>query len=70
MSDARDEHGQLLSDTERLTRVGKFLRSTSLDELPELWNVLVGEMSLVGQSWPRLSEQCPAEVKWIPAGLC
>ncbi len=48
MSDARDEHGQLLSDAHRLNRVGKFLRSTSLDELPELWNVVVGEMSLVG----------------------
>lgn len=48
MADARDASGKLLSDGERLTRTGRFLRSTSLDELPELWNVLVGEMSLVG----------------------
>lgn len=43
-----DERGEALPDSERLTPFGKFLRSTSLDELPELWNVLRGEMSLVG----------------------
>lgn len=48
MTDNCDEHGVLLSDTERLTPFGKFLRSTSMDELPELLNVLRGEMSLVG----------------------
>lgn len=48
MSNARDAGGRLLPDGERLTRVGRFLRSTSLDELPELWNVLTGDMSLVG----------------------
>ena len=48
MTDARDENGELLSDEIRLTRFGKLLRSTSLDELPELWNILRGDMSLVG----------------------
>ncbi|MCB8920910.1 MAG: sugar transferase [Ardenticatenaceae bacterium] len=48
MTDARNEHGDLLPDGERLTKFGKFLRAASLDELPELWNVLKGEMSLVG----------------------
>jgi sugar transferase EpsL len=48
MIDQRDAHGNLLPDAERLTKFGKFLRAGSLDELPELWNVLKGEMSLVG----------------------
>ncbi|AER67527.1 Undecaprenyl-phosphate galactose phosphotransferase [Thermovirga lienii DSM 17291] len=48
MTDERDEEGNLLPDEQRLTRLGIFLRSTSLDELPELFNVLKGDMSLVG----------------------
>ena len=48
MTGARDSVGQLLSDAQRLTTLGAILRKLSLDELPELWNVLRGEMSLVG----------------------
>src|ERR1043165_5300496 len=48
MTNARGPDGKLLSDPERLTRFRRFLRSSSLDELPELWNVLIGEMSIVG----------------------
>ena len=48
MLDLRDENGNLLPDEERLTRVGRFLRCLSLDEIPELWNVIKGDMSLVG----------------------
>ena len=48
MTDARDEKGELLPDAERLTAFGSFLRSTSLDELPELWNIFRGDMSLIG----------------------
>ena len=48
MTDEKDENGNLLPDEQSLTKFGKFLRSTSLDELPELWNIVKGDMSIVG----------------------
>lgn len=58
MTDERDSEGNLLPDADRLTKVGRFVRSTSIDELPQLWNVLKGDMSLIG---PR-----PLLVQYLP----
>ena len=58
MTDERDSEGNLLPDGERLTKAGRFIRSTSIDELPQLWNVLKGDMSLIG---PR-----PLLVQYLP----
>lgn len=58
MTDERDVDGKLLPDADRLTKVGRFVRSTSIDELPQLWNVFKGDMSLIG---PR-----PLMVKYLP----
>ena len=58
MTDAKDNHGNLLSDNERITAIGSFVRKWSLDELPQLFNVLKGDMSLIG---PR-----PLLFKYLP----
>ena len=58
MTDKKDEKGNLLADEKRLTKFGKALRSTSLDELPELWNILKGDMAIVGPR-PLLVEYLP-----------
>lgn len=58
MTDECDENGNLLPDEKRLTKVGKFVRSTSLDELPQLWNIFKGEMSLIGPR-PLLPQYLP-----------
>ena len=58
MTDERDEQGNLLPDSVRLTKFGNFLRATSLDELPELWNIFKGDMSIIG---PR-----PLLVSYLP----
>jgi len=58
MTDERDSAGNLLPDAQRLTKAGRFVRSTSIDELPQLWNVLTGDMSLIG---PR-----PLRVEYLP----
>lgn len=58
MTDERDADGKLLPDADRLTKVGRFVRSTSVDELPQLWNVFKGDMSLIG---PR-----PLLVQYLP----
>lgn len=63
MTNKKDSNGQLLPDSERLTKFGKFLRSTSLDELPELFNILKGDMSFIGPR-PLLVQYLPFYKEW------
>lgn len=58
MTDERDANGKLLPDAQRLTKVGRFVRSTSIDELPQLWNVLKGDMAFIGPR-PLLMQYLP-----------
>lgn len=58
MTDERDNNGNLLPDAMRITKIGKFIRSTSLDELPQLWNVMKGDMALIGPR-PLLPQYLP-----------
>ena len=74
MTDERNEIGELLSDEKRLTNFGKFLRKTSLDELPQFWNVIKGDMSLIGPR-PLLIEYLPMYTTeerkrhWVKPGI-
>lgn len=74
MTDQRDEKGELLSDEKRLTAFGKFLRKTSLDEIPQFWNVIKGDMSLIGPR-PLLIEYLPMYTNeekkrhWVKPGI-
>ena len=74
MRDTRDDHGNLLADNQRLTTIGKIFRNLSLDELPQLWNILKGEMSFVGPR-PLLPEYLPLynleqqKRHWVKPGI-
>lgn len=74
MTDERNEKGELLSDEKRLTAFGKFLRKTSLDEIPQFWNVIKGDMSLIGPR-PLLIEYLPMYTSeerkrhWVKPGI-
>ena len=74
MRNTRDDHGNLLADNQRLTTIGKIVRNLSLDELPQLWNILKGEMSFVGPR-PLLPEYLPLynleqqKRHWVKPGI-